>query len=243
MRCAIRLLLLGVLSFTVTAVCAHAGSGLPAKGQARLKPSPRTVEQVQTALSETAEVNVKRLFEKAGVAYPPAALTFIGLKAEKQLEVWAQPQAGAAWVHVSTYPVLAASGGPGPKLQQGDFQVPEGIYQLEYLNPNSSYHLSMKINYPNAEDRKHGKAEGRQNLGGDIFIHGQAVSIGCLAVGDHAIEELFSLVARTGVKHVTVLLSPYDFRHRAPARSSDAPAWIDQIYEQLEQRLALFKSH
>ena len=198
---------------------------------------PRTVEQVQAALSQTAELRIQKLFVQAGVAYPPAALTFVGLKAERQLEVWAQSRVGEAWVQISTYPILAASGGPGPKLQQGDLQVPEGIYGLEYLNPNSLYHLSMKISYPNAEDRKHGKTEGRQNLGGDIFIHGKAVSIGCLAMGDEAIEALFSLVARTGLKHVRVLLVPYDFRKHAVKRPLGAPSWMDEIYANLAQSL------
>lgn len=97
--------------------------------------------------------------------------------------------------------MLAASGGPGPKLREGDLQVPEGVYRLTAFNPNSSYHLSLRVDYPNAEDRAAedravARSDRRTSLGGDIFIHGKAVSIGCLAIGDPGIEEL--LRARRG---------------------------------------------
>ena len=69
-----------------------------------------------------------------------------------------------------------------------DGQIPEGIYGIGYLNPNSSYYFSLKVTYPNASDRARAKADGRTNLGGDIMIHGQAVTIGCVPVGDDAID-------------------------------------------------------
>jgi hypothetical protein len=111
------------------------------------------------------------------------------------LELWTEDTA-ARLVH--RYPVLAASGALGPKLRQGDLQVPEGVYRVLWLNPNSSYHLSMKLDYPNAFDREHARRDRRTDLGGDIFVHGRAVSIGCVALGDPAIEELFVLAADTG---------------------------------------------
>jgi len=74
-------------------------------------------------------------FEKAKVSYPPSRLALLGFKAEKRLEVWAETEATWKWVH--SYPILAASGVAGPKLYEGDSQVPEGIYRLNFLNPNS----------------------------------------------------------------------------------------------------------
>ena len=90
--------------------------------------------------------------------------------------------------------------------------MPEGVYRIEYLNPNSSYHLSMKVDYPNAYDPAMAKRDGRTRLGGDIFIHGKDVSIGCVALGDRAIEELFTLVAETGTERVKVIIAPNDLR-------------------------------
>ena len=105
-------------------------------------------------------------------------------KNERSVEVHAP-----GWRMPRIYPMTAFSGALGPKLREGDGQIPEGVYGIEYLNPNSSYHLSLKVSYPNASDRKRAKADGRTNLGGDIMIHGKAVTIGCVPVGDDAIED------------------------------------------------------
>ena len=117
-----------------------------------------------------------------------------------------------AGVRVRSWPVLTASGGPGPKLREGDRQVPEGVYSVDQLNPNSAYHLSLRLNYPNAFDRAHAATDGRERLGGDIFIHGKDVSIGCLAIGDDAIEELFWLAGTAGKDAFTTVIVPTEGR-------------------------------
>ena len=140
---------------------------------------------------------------------------------------------GPAPGRLGVYPadgIEAASGTAGPKLREGDYQVPEGMYAIEAFNPNSRFHLSLKLDYPNAVDRQQAALEGRDQLGGDIFLHGKDVSVGCLAMGDAAIEELFVLVARTGIERVIVLLAPYDFRQRAVERDSSRPAWVEALY-------------
>jgi murein L,D-transpeptidase YafK len=96
----------------------------------------------------------------------------------------------------------------GPKLREGDRQVPEGVYRIASLNPNSRFHLSMEVNYPNDFDRAMAAKDGRVNLGGQIFIHGGTASIGCLAMGDAVIERLFVLVARVGRENVRVVIAP-----------------------------------
>ena len=163
-------------------------------------------------------------------------VTLIGLKAERQLELWAGDATGPMR-HIKTYPVKAASGGSGPKLREGDRQVPEGIYAIESLNPNSRYHLALRVNYPNAFDRARAKEEKRTNLGGDIMIHGKAVSIGCLAMGDSAAEELFIVAAQTGVENVRVLLCPGDFRASGFAPPPNVPAWTSGLYRDLRNTL------
>jgi hypothetical protein len=166
-----------------------------------------------------------------GVAYPPRALTLVGLKQERRLEAWAAK--GAGFVLLRSYPVLAASGGPGPKLREGDLQVPEGVYRLTHLNPASSYHLSIRVDYPNADDRAGGRAEGRTNLGGDIYIHGKSVSIGCLAIGDDAIEELYVLLADVGLANVQAILVP----GAEPLAARDDPRWVADLYDRLRREL------
>ncbi len=180
-------------------------------------------------------------FARAGVAYPPARVTLIALKDAGQLEVWAAER--DAWRYIRTYAVQAASGGPGPKLRQGDQQVPEGIYQIDWLNPNSAYHLSLHVDYPNAADRARAADDARSSLGGDIMIHGDAVSIGCLAMGDRAAEDLFVLAADTGVKEgrVSAILAPTDLR-RGPAQvPPGAPPWTAELYVELRDAMAAFQ--
>ncbi len=179
--------------------------------------------------------------EAAGVAYPPTTFTLIGLKAEKRLELWA-PDAGGRPRLIKAYPILAASGGVGPKLREGDRQVPEGLYGIESLNPNSRFHLSLRVDYPNAADRRRAQAEGRTGLGGDIMIHGSDVSIGCLAMGDSAAEELFVLAALTGSKNIRVILSPVDFRRKDEVGlTSSLPAWVPGLHAEIKADLARYR--
>jgi len=134
------------------------------------------------------EAVVRRLFADAGVDFPPAQLLLRAFKEERQLEVWASGARSGPLTHVATYEVCYSSGGMGPKRRQGDMQVPEGFYHLDYFNRNSNFHLSFRVAYPNESDRILGV---RGNLGGDIMIHGSCVSIGCLAMSDERIEELW----------------------------------------------------
>jgi len=101
---------------------------------------------------------------------------------------------------VASFPVCAMDTSPGFKERQGDGRTPDGIYRIPLLNPGSSYHLSMKLNYPNAADdarhARHTRLAGRKwAQGGDIFIHGKCASIGCIALTDEGIEKLYLLVA------------------------------------------------
>lgn len=125
----------------------------------------------------------------AGVPWPPEELYVRAFKLEREVEVWAGAR-GRPLVRVKVYPVCAASGELGPKRREGDLQVPEGFYLLDSFNPYSSFHLSMRVSYPNAADRRLSDA---RRPGGNIAIHGSCASIGCIAIEDGPIEELYLL--------------------------------------------------
>ena len=192
----------------------------------------QTVNDVIEAYQGPAQKRLEPYFQSAGVAYPPRSLTLLAIKDSDQLELWASD--GDAKTYIRSYPILAASGIVGPKLHEGDKQVPEGIYQLEYLNPNSAFHLSMKLNYPNAFDLKYAAEEGRTEPGTNIFIHGKAVSIGCLAMGDEVIEELFVLTSLIGKDAVDVAIAPSDPRTTdIQALANNQPEWVSSLYSDL----------
>ena len=191
-----------------------------------------TVESIVEKYSKKVDEKLKPLFVEAGVSYPPLSYSLFAIKETKTLELWAQDDK-KAWQYIKTYSVLAASGNLGPKLKEGDEQVPEGIYSLEYLNPNSSYHLSMKINYPNKFDLKWADKEGRKEPGTNIFIHGKNLSIGCLAIGDSAIEELFILTTKVGKENVKVVISPVDPRIKELKSPDSTKEWIDELYKHI----------
>ena len=202
-----------------------------------LPSQPRTIEQVLAAIGPSVERRIRPAFERVDVAWPPRNLTLLAFKSERRLEVYAS-QDEAEPRFVCHYQILAASGVSGPKLREGDKQVPEGFYRIELLNPNSRYHLSLRVNYPNLFDIQVAHAEGRDraNLGSDIMIHGGAVSAGCLAVGDPAIEELFLLAARVGLDNVELVIAPWDFR-----RGKGAPEGAHvQLYNRLQRAIESF---
>ena len=162
-------------------------------------------------------------------------MSILAFKEEQRLELWKQRE--AKWEFVCSYPFTGYSGKLGPKLKEGDGQIPEGIYKIEYLNPNSSFHLSIKVDYPNSFDQKMAAADGREGLGFDIFIHGSSATVGCIPIGDQGIEELFFLIAKNGYSNTTVIISPVDFRLGISPPEVDGINWESTLYTNLSQRL------
>ncbi|MCU0352813.1 MAG: L,D-transpeptidase family protein [Cytophagales bacterium] len=145
-------------------------------------------ERVKKAYTEK-ETAVQKLFADQKLSLQSSEIFLRAFKEEKQLELWAKPKGKpTGWKLVKTYPVCSASGVAGPKRRQGDLQVPEGFYTINRWNPQSSFLLSLGLDYPNASDRV---LSDRKQPGGDIFIHGNCVSIGCLAMTDPAIQEIY----------------------------------------------------
>ena len=222
-----RLLIFGSLALVL--LSAYAATSL----------TKRTVEERLKAYGLAARARLEPHFKKAAVVYPPARLVLVGIKDERRLELHAAGTDGRLRL-VRDYRVQGASGELGPKLREGDRQVPEGIYTVESLNPNSRFHLSLRVGYPNAFDRAKARLDGREKLGGDIMIHGSNVSIGCLAMGDEAAEDLFVLAADTGLKNITVILAPVDFRRgKSVPKDARLRAWVSELYSQIQTNLAV----
>jgi hypothetical protein len=216
--------------------------------------SPRTVDDRLAEFGAPARERWRERLSPIGVAYPPPEVALVALKDERRVEVYVPgPAASAdasrpAWRFVASYPILAASGAVGPKLREGDLQVPEGMYRVEALNPNSRFHASLRLDYPNEFDRsmasRDGRGESRTPLGGDIMLHGGDRSVGCIAIGDPAIEELFTLVADAGIDGARVVIAPWDLRVRpwpeAAAVAPPADAWATELYRAIDRVLAQF---
>jgi hypothetical protein len=207
----------------------------------RLLTADRSAEQTAAGLRPRVGPALAAAFAAApGRAYPPARATLLAIKDERRIELWA-PDAAGRMRHVKSYPVLAASGGLGPKLREGDRQVPEGLYRVTALNPQSRFHLSLRLDYPNGFDLAQARRDGRTEPGSDIFIHGGAVSIGCLAMGDAAIEELFLLAHETGPEKLSVIIVPADFRRRDFPPPPGSPAWTAELYAELRAAVVELK--
>ena len=179
-------------------------------------------------------------FAKVGLPYAPKELAFIIFKDAKVFDIYARNRDRDDWRFVKQYRIYAASGGPGPKLTAGDHQVPEGVYSIVALNPRSRFDLSMQLNYPNQFDRQEAMATHRVDLGGDIFIHGDALSVGCIALGNAAIQQIFPLVYAVGEAHVIVVIAPDDLRTKAPLVSNERLQWLPVLYLRLKQELKQF---
>lgn len=226
--------------FFVTILLTSCATGVPEK-HITTNDWNEATHQVLVQYSSTADHGLQPYFSKAKVNYPPQKIALITFKKEKEMELWAKDQNHNNWQYVRTYPLTAFSGKPGPKLKYHDGQIPEGVYNIVMLNPFSSWQLSMLINYPNEFDKMHAEEDGRDNLGGDIYIHGKDLSVGCLAIGDEAIDELFVLTARVGAQNTKVIIAPNDMRIKKPVTNLKyQPAWVSELYKDLKQELQAF---
>ncbi len=138
------------------------------------------------------EALLKTLFQLKGLTWPSKYLYIRSFKYDSQLEVWAKNNVKEPYKLVKIFKVCALAGTLGPKRFEGDYQVPEGFYYINHFNPNSSYYLSLGLNYPNASDRI---LSDKVNPGGAIYIHGGCATVGCIPIKDDQIDELYILAA------------------------------------------------
>lgn len=173
-------------------------------------------KRVRTAYSEK-EAYIRSLLETHGIRSLAIEIYIRAFKLERELEIWARERnsENKEYLLVKTYYFTSYSGQLGPKQKQGDFQIPEGFYYINRYNPFSSFYLSLGLNYPNQVDRKRA---GSNNPGGDIFIHGDRVTIGCIPIGNSNIKELYLLAVEAkhhGQVKIPVHIFPYRFSDQA----------------------------
>lgn len=196
-----------------------------------------TVGAVIDEYGNGVRLKLKPIFEAQNVAYPPKELTWIAFKKERMLQVFARDRTGNMR-GVLAYPIIGTSGVAGPKLKEGDKQVPEGFYKVSEFRPNIIAHIGLEVDYPNAEDRAHAKVERRKKLGGDILIHGSQWSTGCLAMGNEPIEELFVLAFDAGYKNIRLIFAPCNLVAEKPDVNFDKqPKWLPDLYARLRSEL------
>jgi murein L,D-transpeptidase YafK len=146
-------------------------------------------ERVRAAYDDKSEA-VFALLKSKNLELSKLRVFFRVFKKEQKLEIWAKNERDKTFQILKTYDVASPTGDLGPKRKQGDMQTPEGFYFIDRFNPVSNFHLSLGINYPNQSDKILGE---KGNLGGDIFIHGSTVTVGCMPMTDDKIKEIYLL--------------------------------------------------
>ena len=185
------------------------GAGSVIFGRSPEEVKEKEAPQVKDAPPEPEPMDMASIMKRLNVEKSDPVFLRI-IKADRLLELWMRPRDKESYVLVKKYPVLAVSGKLGPKQKQGDMQAPEGFYRAFFgsLNPNSNYHLSFNVGYPNAWDRMNDRT------GNYIMVHGSNVSAGCFAMGDEGIEEIYALVeaflrTESGAEGVPIHVYPF----------------------------------
>jgi murein L,D-transpeptidase YafK len=180
---------------------------IPALAQTGIKTQQLKFARVKQAYDEK-WINLKADLKKAGIA-GSFKLYIAAYKSEGKLEIWLKENNKTQYTLFKTYNFCAHSGVLGPKTREGDGQTPEGFYYINAFNPQSTYHLSLGIDYPNTIDKLR---SGKDRPGGDIYIHGKCVTIGCIPLTDDKIKEVYVLAVEArnaGQTRIPVHIFPF----------------------------------
>ena len=143
--------------------------------------------RVRDAYNEK-ESLLRENLRKSNLSFSNLNILFIAYKEQSDLELWVKGRTEKNYRLLTTYKICSSSGELGPKRMEGDLQVPEGFYYINNFNPNSNFHLSLGINYPNQSDLI---LSSHKNPGSAIYIHGSCVTIGCLPMTTDKIKEIY----------------------------------------------------
>ncbi|TKB96497.1 L,D-transpeptidase family protein [Pedobacter cryotolerans] len=176
--------------------------------QSNFKQNQLKFERVSNAFSEKGKALQKEL-NKDGFT-SNYELFIAAYKAEGKVEIWLKANGQNQFKLFKTYDFCAHSGKLGPKVMEGDLQTPEGFYKINVFNPMSKFHLSLGIDYPNALDEaRTGK---NRKIGGEIYIHGDCVTVGCIPLTDDKIKEVYILGVEAinyGQNHIPIYIFPF----------------------------------
>jgi len=165
-------------------------------------------------------------------------------KTEGKFEVWLKTSAQQPYQLFKTYDFCAHSGTLGPKVFEGDLQTPEGFYHINVFNPESNFHLSLGINYPNKVDAvRTGK---NQKPGGDIYIHGACATVGCIPLTDEKIKEVYILAVEAqnaGQKEIPVHIYPFKLTNANLKKYSAIYPQHKSLWETLQLGYTYFEQH
>jgi murein L,D-transpeptidase YafK len=191
------LYLLNLLFMTTTAVA-----------QSNFKQNQLKFERVNSAFSDKGKVLQKELNKEGFTSN--YELFIAAYKTEGKLEIWLKANGQNQFKLFKTYDFCERSGILGPKVTEGDLQTPEGFYKINVFNPMSKFHLSLGIDYPNAVDKA--RTGNTRKTGGEIYIHGNCVTVGCIPLTDDKIKEVYILAVEAknnGQKDIPVYIFPF----------------------------------
>lgn len=171
-----------------------------------------------------AKATIERLAEIGSSPSEPMVVRVY--KQNSELEVWKRTRSGD-YALFKTYPICKWSGELGPKIREGDYQSPEGFYDVTpaLMNPRSAYWLSFNVGFPNKFDQVWGRT------GTNLMVHGDCKSVGCFAMTDEGIKEIYALAResfRGGNRSFQLQLLPFrmtDANMALNATSPHAPFW------------------
>ncbi|WP_225872673.1 L,D-transpeptidase family protein [Pedobacter frigoris] len=175
--------------------------------QTDFKARQLTFERVRTAYKEKWSA-LKAELATAGIM-GAFNLYIAAYKNESRLELWVKDTDKKQYQLFKVYSFCASSGTLGPKLKEGDLQTPEGFYHIHAFNPKSNFFLSLRVNYPNGVDRLR---SGKEKPGGDIYIHGSCVTVGCIPLTDNKIKEVYVLATEAknaGQQQIPIHIFPF----------------------------------
>ncbi|WP_131535654.1 L,D-transpeptidase family protein [Pedobacter nototheniae] len=179
-----------------------------AKAQDDFKTQQLKFERVRTAYKEKWE-DLNKFLKHDGFGNH-FSMAINAYKAEGKVEIWLKNSNEKKYKLFRTYDFCAHSGTLGPKVIEGDGQTPEGFYKVNVFNPMSNFYLSLGVDYPNATDlARTGKD---RKPGGDIYIHGNCVTVGCIPLTDEKIKEVYVLAVEArnnGQQDIPVTIMPF----------------------------------
>ena len=185
--------------------------------QARAQDDAATFRNFQFSFNRVSQANARyydtlqKAFAAKKVPFPARNVYLRFFKAHNEAEIWARGDDTGQYKLIKSYRMCALSGSLGPKRWEGDRMVPEGLYFIDDFNPKSDFYLSLLLNYPNYTDLVKGD---KVKPGGDIYIHGGCVTVGCLPMTDPVIMEIYTLCLNAklaGQAYIPVHIYPIRF--------------------------------